>query len=216
MKKYEKWWNNWESYWLWKKDNVRNYKKTRKDLQMQNSQAATGSMSPVARQQSFDGYKLMDFWSLGETSAQTTWGCFSNQKTSGTKPTVFQWQKMSGQSSYTQLNANSDMYFYIYIFIDKSKTKVVLQFLSDATIWKWQNILTKNQHRFPWVPKTQAVTPSPSVRRDDVNRKSRSGGAVSAVPPPSSTSTVQRLGRHTVKGAVTWKPRASWLVGWCG
>lgn len=36
--------------------------------------------------------------------------------------------------------------------------------------------------------------------RDEVNRKSRAGG-VSAVPPPSSTSTVQRLGRHTVKGA---------------
>lgn len=36
--------------------------------------------------------------------------------------------------------------------------------------------------------------------RDEVNRKSRAGG-VSAVPRPSSTSTVQRLGRHTVKGA---------------
>lgn len=36
--------------------------------------------------------------------------------------------------------------------------------------------------------------------RNEVNRKSRSG-AISAVPPPSSTSTAQRLGRHTVKGA---------------
>ena len=59
------------------------------------------------------------------------------------------------------------------------------------------------------------ASPRPKRRRNEVNRKSRSG-AISAVPPPSSTSTAQRLGRHTVKGAAWEAQWGWWIPGWEG